>query len=260
MEGEVENQVIESFKDRLSPSYYKFAQRVYSPPSSTYERRIQAIGFVNQKRVLDAGCGFGQWALALSRHNERVDAIDKSAVRIAFLRKMIKAKNLRNIVPATGSIEHLPYKKETFDSVFAYGAVCLTRWRETLKELLRVLKKGGLLYVNAQGMGWYFHLWAAETNRAPDYDPREWVAKAFMNTVLYRNGKKMFAFGGLIIERDELFAELKKNGCEVLHEGGEGTISIPGVTDTLPPVQSFFRGEYEGRTGIYEMLAKKKKR
>jgi ubiquinone/menaquinone biosynthesis C-methylase UbiE len=255
--GQREHEVLASFENRVSPSYFKFAQRVYSTPAAVYERRIEAVGFMAHRRVLDAGCGFGQWALALSRRNEHVDAVDLDPVRTAVLRRMMEATGQRNVLPVTASIERLPYPDATFDAVFAYGSISLTRWRETVRELLRVLEPGGLLYVNAQGVGWYIHLWVREINRAPDYDPREWVAKAFMNTVLYRDGEPIYDFGGLIIEQEELYDELTRSGCEVLHQGAEGTILVPGAPPDPPP-QPFFRGEYEGRAGLYEMVGRKR--
>ena len=47
---------------------------------------------------LDAGCGFGQWSLALASLNERVNACDVSQLRVDFLSDMVRQLDVTNVV------------------------------------------------------------------------------------------------------------------------------------------------------------------
>ena len=42
-----------------------FIQRVFSKGLDSYINRLEAIGFTKKSKVLDAGCGYGQWSIAL---------------------------------------------------------------------------------------------------------------------------------------------------------------------------------------------------
>lgn len=62
-----------------------FLQRIYADGLDKYTDRLQAIGFAEHEHVLDAGCGYGQWSLALAGMNQAVSACDISPLRVNFL-------------------------------------------------------------------------------------------------------------------------------------------------------------------------------
>ena len=70
-----------------SDSEKSFFQRIYSDGIIKYKRRLQAIGFSGEEMVLDAGCGYGQWSLALSELNKNVESLDFSKKRIKYVKK-----------------------------------------------------------------------------------------------------------------------------------------------------------------------------
>jgi len=139
-----------------------FIQRVYQGGLQKYIDRLMAIGFSGRHHVLDAGCGFGQWSLALASLNDRVDACDVSHLRVDFLSDMARQLDVTNVVIKISGIDIMPYPDNCFDLVYCYGVIFLTPWRQSLHELSRVLKPGGKLYVNANGLGWYNYLWNEE--------------------------------------------------------------------------------------------------
>jgi ubiquinone/menaquinone biosynthesis C-methylase UbiE len=229
-----------------------FLQRIYKNGLDPYIDRIRQYDFVNQHKVLDAGCGFGQWSLALTQLNTEVYACDAAEKRIEFLNSIVKENIVNNIRIQQGFIDRLPYENEFFDGVFCYGVIFLTPWKKSLFELLRVLKPGGKLYVNANGLGWYKHLWYTAHNETQDYDPRLIAANSWKNTYSYdKNGEAPFPCD-LIIEPDQLQDEAERLGLTNIKWDGEGLLGNPENKNT------FFQKEYFGDIGVYELMGVKR--
>jgi len=117
-----------------------------------YLRRVDRL-LLSGKRALDAGCGMGQWSLALARRYEEVDALDLDERRLAVLQNLADRLAVSNVRPRAGSVEELPYEAERFDCVFCYGVIMFTDLGRTLAEFARVLRPSGRLYLclNADG-------------------------------------------------------------------------------------------------------------
>jgi SAM-dependent methyltransferase len=121
-----------------------------------YRARLQKIKF-GGGRVLDAGCGVGNWAIALACMFEQVVAVENDAVRLAILAGMASHFDGR-ILTELASIEALPFPDGSFDAVFCNGVIFLADYRRALGEFSRVLKPGSPLYVTYNGKGWWRHL------------------------------------------------------------------------------------------------------
>jgi len=229
--------------------------RVYNTPLEVYRDRLTAIGFVKMQHVLDAGCGFGQWSLALSDLNNRVSACDVSAERLQIAERISSKIEISNVHFEKAKLHTLPYDNDSFDGIFCYSVLQLTPWRGVITELARVLRPGGKLYLTANGLGWYLHTWKQEPNKNGDYDPRLRTALTFANTVRYERGDDRIDPGGdVLIEQNNLVDTLGRTGFEVDRTGAEGTINLCNSVNITP----FFQGEYEGHPGVYEILAHKK--
>ena len=231
-----------------------FLNRVYDCGLKRYSDRLQAINFSGHERVLDAGCGFGQWSLALAELNTFVDACDTSDLRIRFLDTMSSELNINNIKPTVSAINQLPYADSSFDAVFCYGTLFLSPWMQSISEFRRVLKSGGKLYVNANGIGWYCFLWSNEHNKADDYDPKQVAANAFIDTLTYTRSGVFEPGMNIIIEPDSLRSHLEDSGFTNVILDSEGTIYLNRQVSKPAP---FFQGEYMGQAGIYELLCTK---
>lgn len=236
----------ENYKD------YEFCHRIYEKGLTPYIERLKQYGFQNHGKILDAGCGFGQWSLSLSQLNQEVFSCDAAPNRIAFLKKIIASNKINNITATQGTIDNLAYDNDTFDAIFCYGVIFLTPWKKSLSELIRVLKPGGKLYVNANGLGWYKHLWYTSHNKTIDYDPQLIAAKAWLNTHNYLTfGTANFPCD-IIIEPQELIKECEQLGLETIQWDGEGLLGNPNNTNI------FFQKEYFGDVGVYELIGYKK--
>lgn len=119
-----------------------------------YRKRINAINFNGFNNVLDAACGCGQWTIALAEQNGFVYALDLNPGILEFARKATNILMQRNIQYFLGDLHNLPYQSESFDAVFSYGALMYTSEDVVVKELARILKPGGRIYICSDGPVW----------------------------------------------------------------------------------------------------------
>jgi SAM-dependent methyltransferase len=96
--------------------------------------------------ILDAGCGTGGTLSALRAANyQRLDGFDLNPIALEFCRK----RGLDNV--RLGSITDIPYPDESFDIAVSCDVVTdagTDNEATALRELFRVLKPGGRLFLN----------------------------------------------------------------------------------------------------------------
>lgn len=122
------------------------------------------IGSLEQKKVLDVGCGSGGISIAFVERCKEVIALDSKVENINLLRQRIIERNLKTIHPLLGNALYLPFSEGTFDIVIINGVLEWVGYGEkedpfllqvkALDEALRVLKKGGVLYLAIENR-WY---------------------------------------------------------------------------------------------------------
>ncbi len=241
---------IASLGNTLSGNDISFLERVYETPESVYSGRCQAIGFSGLEKVLDAGCGFGQWSMALSKNNTSVYATDISDDRIRICEKLRAEMQIDNCLFKVAPLDKQPFENAFFDAVFCYGAIFIADPVSVLAEFARILKPGGRLYFTANGFGYTLNLWFNLPNKTADYDPRQYAVYAMQNTIDYFAGK-VKGKGQIIIEKTHATEMCKAAGFSVMKIASEGTIDLSGAGLIKP----FFPGEYFGFDGVYEVLA-----
>ena len=155
----------------LAPGRRAYLERMYGGGLARYAERLRRCGFAGLGHVLDAGCGFGQWSLALAGLNRQVSAVDSAGERLMATTRFAAAQGVGNLAIQRAEMHDLPFTAETFDAVFCYQVLQYLPWREALAEFARVLKPGGLIYLNASGIGWFKHLWYNRHNEGPGEDP-----------------------------------------------------------------------------------------
>ncbi|BDQ34706.1 class I SAM-dependent methyltransferase [Pseudodesulfovibrio portus] len=234
----------------FAPRELEFLERILAGGVAKYVDRLIAAGMADHRAVLDAGCGFGQWSIALCLLNTSVVAVDRHPGRTAFLSSVAGEFGLDNISVHTGDVTATGFDDAAFDAVFSYSVLPFAPWREAIDEYTRVLGKGGRLYVNANGLGWYAYLWREQHNKTDSYDPQAIAARALTNTLAYRNTGSGEPGHDIIIEPDELVSALQGRAYTDIEWGEEGTVTLPGK-DKKP----FACGSYNGMTAIYEILA-----
>lgn len=233
----------------------EFVERIYSSDLQKYEDRVLALDFVNADYVLDAGCGFGQWSMALAKYNKKIEAIELLPERVAFCQKLFMQNAAENISIQQGTIEKLPYQDSIFDAIWCYSVLYMTNWKTSLRELLRVLKIGGKLYVCTNDVGWYYHMIINEPNKTLDYNPRENAIKAFINEWRYNEAGENF-IGERVMRSRDVQHELENYNVQILSLCGEGrSILNDSYADRIIP---FFCETYYDEIGVYEFVLSKK--
>ncbi len=240
----------------LTPDDRDFMLRMYGSGIAVYRNRLRAVDMLDQERVLDAGCGFGQWTLALSNGRNTVHGLDISPVRVKAVQLAASLAGLSGVSSRKASLTRIPAKDNCYDAVFAYGSICFSPWKQSLREIARVLRPGGNLYYMASDVGFAAMLWQEAPNSIPGYDPREAAVRSMQDTLHYRKtGRKKFRGNShIIVSREEAREYLQDIGLAVEHIQDEGTISlVPGKAAPQP----FYKGSYYGLPGVYEVLCRK---
>jgi len=102
------------------------------------------------RTLLDAGCGTGFSSYLLSQKKEKVVGLDLSPL---FVKKGGEKYRRENLLLAAGDILDLPFQDETFDLVGSYLVIeTLPDVERGIGEMVRVLKKGGVLIVVAANL------------------------------------------------------------------------------------------------------------
>jgi SAM-dependent methyltransferase len=208
--------------------------------------RLKALGFVGFDRILDCACGIGHWTAVAATLNRQVVGLDYNPHRVRIAHAQARANRLTNMAVIRGDMERLPLASGSFDGIFCYGALMFVRPLTTLREFVRVLRPGGLLYLNANGAGWY---WVELVRRAlVQGNPR--LLRAVLATTL-RSWQRRRADpdrSNTILGRDEVRRMCEMVGLRVIGVADEGHYGSPKV----PPL---YAGRYGPLDGVFEVVA-----
>ena len=109
------------------------------------------------EKVLDAGCGVGQWSLCLSERFGEVEAFDSNVEAIAMAQSIAASARLK-INFSVRDIYGTGYPSDHFDFAICYGVIFLVDALRAMRELYRVLAPGGSCLLSVNGDGWYQYL------------------------------------------------------------------------------------------------------
>ena len=244
---------IQKYARLLSGNDFDFFNRVWNTPENIYLNRLKAIGFLNKAKVLDAGFGFGQWLIPISKLNIETVGIEYSYIRYETMVKIVKDQNIQNIELLHGSIENIKLNDNEFDAVFCYSVIQHTDYRKSLAEFYRLLKPGGLLYFNSNGFGWYLHNLIEGHNSTSNFFSKQMAIDAIENSINYYSVGVHKLGTSIITPFAVLISTLEGLGFKKIIYGSEGTLNKnPSVE-----IKSFFKGKYLNHEGVIEFLCEK---
>jgi arsenite methyltransferase len=126
----------------------------YLACQTEYEMMLRSVGLQPGWRVLDAGCGTGQFAAVIADlvgERGMIEAVDVAPESVAAVHSKLGSHQFPCRVNAqVADIKALPFPARTFDAVWTANVAQYLDEREltvTLGEFHRVLKPGGVLAI-----------------------------------------------------------------------------------------------------------------
>lgn len=129
---------------------------VVNNPCRVFEQRLQmnwlkkAMPLQPGGSILEIGCGRGAGAgLILDEFEPQVlHAMDLDFQMIRKAHRYLPAAKRERVSMYTGDVMHLPYRDGAMDAVFGFGVLHhVPDWRWALAEIVRVMKVGGVYYL-----------------------------------------------------------------------------------------------------------------
>jgi SAM-dependent methyltransferase len=155
--------------DRLSADY----DQSRSADARAARLLAEVLGVAAGSRVLDIGCGTGNFALAMRAHGAHVTGLDLSMGML----KNAAAKGLSSGLVRADAVQ-MPFANAVFDSAYAVQVLHhIARKDHFFAEARRVLKDGGVLAIqscsHAQlAIFWQYYYWPValelDKQRIPD--------------------------------------------------------------------------------------------
>jgi len=139
-------------KDRYIPPFFldNPFRSLISPPHKILSRFSDYLR--DDYTVLDLGSGPGFFTVVLSKAigNGIIYAVDPDPRAISKLKEKVKKLNLKNVIPYVAPAQKLDFLGDkSIDFIFSNLMLCCTVDHEgALKEMKRVLKEGGLMYLS----------------------------------------------------------------------------------------------------------------
>lgn len=134
-----------SSKGNLHWGYFTDEKMTLESAMEELNKKMLKLSGINQdSNVLDLGCGNGLNSIFINQETgAEVVGLDLSDVRIENAKK--KATSNERIKFTQGTATELPFEDETFSHVWSQSTLYHVHNREkALKEIFRVLKKGGI--------------------------------------------------------------------------------------------------------------------
>jgi len=94
------------------------------------------------KKVLDIGCGPGEFSLRVGRIAKSVTGIDTSKVALKLAKRNLASRGVKNVTFRYADARKLPFRDKTFDLVYSRRGPGSDSKRN-LTEVNRVLRRGG---------------------------------------------------------------------------------------------------------------------
>lgn len=126
-----------------------YARYLFEDSRKEFENYFQGRVEVKDKIVLDVGCGDGgKTCFYATLHPKICVGLDKDPVRVRGAKNFALRTESKNLAWVLSDANHLPFKSESFDVAVMNDVVeHLADLLESLKEVNRILKKGGYCFI-----------------------------------------------------------------------------------------------------------------
>jgi tRNA (cmo5U34)-methyltransferase len=151
---------VEEIRQRFDADVERFSNletgqsaTVDAPLALALVAQAAACATPHARRVLDVGCGAGNYTLKLLHHLPNLDVtlIDLSGPMLARASERVKSATAGSITTLQGDIRELSLADESFDIILAAAVLHHLRaeseWRDVFTKFHRVLRPGGSVWV-----------------------------------------------------------------------------------------------------------------
>jgi demethylmenaquinone methyltransferase/2-methoxy-6-polyprenyl-1,4-benzoquinol methylase len=149
--GRSKKEQVASMFDSIAPSYDFLNHFLSFGVDRCWRKKLRkAVSHIHNGRILDIATGTGDLAFELLKlQPEKITGIDISEKMLAIAGHKAKRKNIGHIVEFQyGDSENLRFENDYFDLVtIAFGIRNFENMDKALTEIIRVMKKGGMLAI-----------------------------------------------------------------------------------------------------------------
>jgi ubiquinone/menaquinone biosynthesis C-methylase UbiE len=113
-------------------------------------RMKEILPIPEEARILDVGCGRGSAAHLINEffRPALLCALDLDVKMVLKAKTYLSHRNQNGVSLSVGNVLRLPFKDNGLDVVFGFGVLHhVVDWRSAVKEIARVLKTGGLYFI-----------------------------------------------------------------------------------------------------------------
>jgi SAM-dependent methyltransferase len=199
-------------------------QRRFREGPDAFDTAFEAVAESQPRRVLEVGCGMGNFAERLARETSaEVVATDLSP-------RMVELARERGLDARVADVQELPFDDDEFDCAVANAMLYhVEDVDRALSELARVLEPGGKLVAVTIGEAHMVEVW-----RLVGYQKAE---RPFAR----ENGAEQLARHFRSVEREDVDALLVFPDAAAVHEYVDSTIFSAEVPRPLPEFEGPFR-------------------
>ena len=223
-----------------------FKARVYATPLENYVQKLKSLGFAELDRVIDYGCGYGQWTVALASLNKEVIAVDNDEKKLAEAKNICFNMGINNVKFMT--VQELFESDVKSQAFFSYSVSHLMPLSEFFQVIVSTLCKNGKFYFTANSLGWYLHCIQTNRNRSKDYSPRIMGVTAVLRNLFGIRSLSYKKEYHWIHSESRILSEVGKFNLKIQHYGKEGSFSNSSFF-VSPYKKIDFVQEYEGTYG-----------
>jgi SAM-dependent methyltransferase len=130
---------------------FKREGRFFQKPQEDMIGILALLKRSKAERILDLGCGSGRHVVLFARKGLNVTGLDISSEALRLARRWMRDEGLRARFVKASCFEPFPFTDGSFDAIVSVQVIHHARHadiRRSIKEMRRVLRPGGLLFVS----------------------------------------------------------------------------------------------------------------
>ncbi|MHA2213173.1 MAG: class I SAM-dependent methyltransferase [Candidatus Thorarchaeota archaeon] len=124
--------------------------RVFTEPHPSMPRMVDVFRRYGVRRILDLGCGSGRHLVFFGKIGFEMHGFDASSSALLLANEWLDQEGIEAEIIQHRMEDHFPYTSNSFDAVLSIQVIHHNLKRdimETVKEMERVLRPGGVIFV-----------------------------------------------------------------------------------------------------------------